>query len=146
MKRAPLRCSGPLRSGPPPARRTPLTRNTPLRPGAWRKPGDQRPGDERAPFAASDAQRNKMRGAACVVCLQTKGITPAHLAPRSLGGCDDPACVVPLCWIHHRAYDTGRLELLPHLEPHWRNEIAHAVLHLGLIGAYRRLARRRDAA
>ena len=92
-------------------------------------------------MAASDAQRAKIVGSACVVCLQTKGLTPAHLAPRSLGGCDHPDCVVPLCWMHHRAYDTGRLELLPHLEPRWRAEIAHAVLHLGLIGAMRRLRR-----
>ena len=56
-------------------------------------------------------------------------------------GCDDPDCVVPLCWMHHRAYDTGRLELLPYLEPRWRTEVAHAVLHLGLIGAYYRLGR-----
>ena len=90
-------------------------------------------------MAASDAQRAKIVGGACIVCLQTKGLTPAHLAPRSLGGCDHPDCVVPLCWMHHRAYDTGRLELLPHLEPRWRAEIAHAVLHLGLIGAVRRL-------
>jgi hypothetical protein len=139
MKRAPLRRSTPLRSGPGPARRSPLSRSTPLRPGRWRTPG----GERRAPFAASEAQRAKMRGAACVVCQQTKGITPAHLAPRTLGGCDHPDCVVPLCWMHHRAYDTGRLELLPHLEPRWRPEIAHAVVHLGLIGAYYRLGRRR---
>jgi hypothetical protein len=50
---------------------------------------------------------------------------------------------VPLCWLHHRAYDTGRLELLPHLEPRGRTEVAHAVLHLGLVGAYYRLGRRR---
>ena len=91
-------------------------------------------------MADSDAQRAKIVGSACVVCLQTKGLTPAHLAPRSLGGCDHPDCVVPLCWMHHRAYDTGRLELLPHLEPRWRAEVAHAVMHLGLIGAVRRLA------
>ena len=47
---------------------------------------------------------------------------------------------VALCWLHHRAYDTGRLELLPYLEPEWRDEVAHAVHHLGLIGAVRRLA------
>ena len=46
----------------------------------------------------------------------------------------------PLCWLHHRAYDTGRLELLLHLEPGWRVEVAQAVIHLGLIGAVRRLA------
>jgi hypothetical protein len=33
--------------------------------------------------------------------------------------------------MHHRAYDTGRLELVPQLEPQWRAEVAHAVLHLG---------------
>jgi hypothetical protein len=48
----------------------------------------------------------------------------------------------PLCWLHHRVYDAGRLELLPHLEPHWRAEVAHAVLHVGLIGTLRRLGRR----
>jgi hypothetical protein len=96
-----------------------------------------------APAAASEAQREKVVGRWCVVCLQTRGITPAHLAPRALGGCDHPDCVVPLCWMHHRAYDTGRLELLPYLDPQWRTEVAHAVLHLGLIGAVRRLRARR---
>jgi hypothetical protein len=37
-------------------------------------------------------------------------------------------------------YDIGQLELLSYLEPHWWIEVAHAVLHLGLIGAVRRLA------
>jgi hypothetical protein len=45
--------------------------------------------------------------------------------------------------MRHRAYDTGRLELLPDLEPRWRAEIAHTLLHLGLVGAYYRLGRRR---
>jgi hypothetical protein len=35
---------------------------------------------------------------------------------------------------------TGRLELLAHLEPQWRAEVAHAVSHLGLIRTVRRLA------
>jgi hypothetical protein len=91
-------------------------------------------------MAASEAQREKITGRCCVVCRQTKSITPAHLTPRSLGGCDHSDCVVPLCWMHHRAFDTGQLELLPYLEPQWRVEVAHAVLHLGLIGALRRLA------
>ena len=94
---------------------------------------------------ASEAQREKVIGGCCVVCMCTDGVTPAHLAPRSLGGCDDPDCVVALCWTHHRAYDNGRLELLSYLEPRWRGEIAHAVLHLGLIGAARRLCGRRAA-
>jgi hypothetical protein len=134
MRRARLRRSAPLGRTAAPARRSAL-RRTPLQPGPWRKSGGGR-----APFGASEAQRAKIVGGACVVCAQTKGITPAHLAPRSLGGCDHPDCVVPLCWAHHRAHDTGRLELLPHLEPEWRAEVAHAVSHLGLIGVVRRLA------
>jgi hypothetical protein len=142
MKPAPLRRSTPLRRSAGPARRTPPPRTTPLRPGPWRKAtADVQTEQERPPFGAAETQRHKIVGSACIVCLQTKGITPAHLAPRSLGGCDHPDCVVPLCWMHHRAYDTGRLELLPYLEPRWRVEIAHAVLHLGLLGAYRRLTR-----
>jgi hypothetical protein len=114
VRRTPLRPTTPLRRSAAPARRTPL-RRTPLRPGPWRKPADEASGGRRAPFGASEAQREKIAGGACVVCAQTKGVTPAHLAPRSLGGCDHPDCVVPLCWTHHRAYDTGRLELLPYL-------------------------------
>jgi hypothetical protein len=133
MRRTPLRRGTPLRSGAGPARRVPLRR------GPWRTPTDEGT-HRRAPFGASEVQREKIAGGACVVCRQTRGITPAHLAPRSLGGCDHPDCVVPLCWLHHRAYDTGRLELLSHLEPQWRAEVAHAVSHLGLIGAVRRLA------
>ena len=144
MRRSRLRRSTPLRPGRPPARRIPIARRTPLRRVPLRtadRPGAQRV--TRLPMAASDVQRAKIVGSACVVCRQTKGLTPAHLAPRALGGCDEPDCVVPLCWMHHRAYDTGRLELLPYLEPRWRAEIAHAVRHLGLIGAVRRLAPRR---
>jgi hypothetical protein len=56
----------------------------------------------------------------------------------------EPPGVVPLCWMHHRAYDTGRLGLVPYLEPEWRLEAAHAVLHLGLAGELRRLGRPGD--
>ena len=67
-------------------------------------------------------------------------IDPAHLIPRSLGGCGDPLCVVPLCRRCHRAYDRGELDLLPYLEPAWRAQLAHAVGHVGLIGALRRIS------
>jgi hypothetical protein len=53
--------------------------------------------------------------------------------PRSLGGCDHPDCVVPLCRSCHRAYDRGELDLLPYLEPGFRAELAHGLLHLGLL-------------
>jgi len=98
-----------------------------------------------APKAASAAQRAKVEGLACVVCEARDGVDPAHLVPRSLGGCDDPACVVALCRIHHRAYDRGELDLVAYLEPRSRAEVCHAVAHLGLVGALRRLSGRRDA-
>jgi hypothetical protein len=48
---------------------------------------------------------------------------------------------VPLCRRRcHRAYDSGELDLLPHLEPAWRAQLAHAVGHVGLIGALRRIS------
>jgi hypothetical protein len=65
--------------------------------------------------------------------------------PRSLGGCGNPLCVVPLCRVHHRAYDRGELDLLAHLEPGWRAQLAHAVGHVGLIGALRRISGDRQA-
>ena len=134
----PQRGRRPLRAGTPPARRTRLARGaaTRLRPTALAQAATPM---ARRPMAASQAQRAKIIGGACVVCRQTSGLTPAHLAARAQGGCEHEDCVVPLCWVHHRAYDTGRLDLLGHLEPRWRTEIAHAVGHLGLIGAYRRL-------
>jgi hypothetical protein len=147
VKRTRLGHGGTLRPGTPPARRTPLRRRTPL---ARQAPSRPQPADarrlamplasaRRLPGAASEAQRAKIVGSACLVCGKTKGLTPAHLAPRGRGGCDHPDCVVPLCWLHHRAFDTGKLELLGYLEPRRRVEIAHAVGHLGLVGAYRRL-------
>jgi hypothetical protein len=42
--------------------------------------------------------------------------------------------------VHHRAYDSGELDLLPYLEPAWRTQLAHAVGHVGLIGALRRIS------
>ena len=110
MKRAPLRRTTPLRSG---ARAPPAdtARRRPVRPGPRSRSGNR---GGRAPMAASDAQREKVVAAGASSAEQTRGITPAHLTPRSLGGCDHPDCVVPLCWMHHRANDTGRLELLPY--------------------------------
>ncbi len=64
---------------------------------------------------------------------------PAHLVPRSLGGCDETDCVVALCRVHHRRYDGGELELLPYLEPACRRELAHGLMHLGLIALVRRV-------
>lgn len=65
---------------------------------------------------ASDAQRAKVAGRACLVCGRIV-VDPAHLVSRALGGCDDPDCVVALCRRYHRDYGSGRLDLLPYLQP-----------------------------
>jgi hypothetical protein len=96
----------------------------------------------RASFAASPAQREKVADQPCLVCWQGP-CDPAHLIPRSLapdhGG--DPIRVVPLCRRHHRDYDEGGLDLLPHLSLAWRHELAHAVLDhpSGMVGALQRI-------
>ena len=131
MRRTPLR-RRPLRPGTKPLRRgTALTRRTRL--------------DRGTVAPASRAQRDAVRGARCVVCGTPETIDPAHLVPRAMGGCDHVLCVVALCRAHHRGYDRGRLDLVPYLEPRHRPQAAHAVEHLGLVGAVRRLSGRRDA-
>jgi hypothetical protein len=121
MKRTPLRRRAKLRA------RKPLRRTRPLR----RTPS----------LAATDAQRAAVAGRPCIVCGAQSRVDPAHLIPRSLGGCGEPSCVVPLCRAPcHRAYGRGELDLLPYLEPAWRAQLAHAVGHVGLIGALRRIS------
>jgi hypothetical protein len=120
MKRTQLRRRAELRA------RKPLRRTTPLQ----RTSG----------MAATESQRAAVAGRPCIVCGATHRIDPAHLIPRSLGGCGDPTCVVPLCRSCHRAYDRGERDLLPYLEPAWRAQLAHAVGHVGLIGALRRIS------
>lgn len=91
---------------------------------------------------ASPAQRAKVRDLPCLVCGRDRyeaAIHPAHLASRPQGGGDDPLDVVPLCAEHHRLFDDGRLSILEHLEPRYRDEVAQAVRHMGLIGALHRL-------
>lgn len=120
MKRTSLRRRASLRA------RQPLGRNKPL---------------QRTPsLAATDSQRGAVSGRPCIACGAPHRIDPAHLIPRSLGGCGDALCVVPLCRRCHRAFDTGQLDLLPCLEPGWRAQLAHAVGHVGLIGALRRIS------
>jgi len=121
MKRTPLRRRAKLRT------RTPLQRQSALQ--------------RTAAMAATDAQRAAVAGRCCIVCGTDRRIDPAHLIPRSLGGCGHPLCVVPICRLHHRAYDRGELDLLPYLEPGWRAQLAHAVGHVGLLGALRRITR-----
>ena len=125
-----------------------MRRRAPLRRTKWleRRTALQRSGRLRrriplrrsAVSPASPAQRAKVAGRACLVCGQ-RPVDPAHLVPRSLGGCDHPDCVIPACRVHHRLYDRGELDLLPHLEPRHRAELAHGLLHVGLLGLLRRV-------
>lgn len=114
---------------------------TALEGGTWRRwESNPRnvPGARRGISPASPSQRTKARSQTCLVC-GADTVDPAHLVARSLGGCDHEDCVVALCRTHHRAYDTGTLDLLPYLEPTHRRELAHAVEHAGLIGALRKI-------
>jgi len=124
MKRTPLRRRAKLRAGKPLQRKAPLQRTSSM--------------------AASEAQRAAVAGHRCIVCGADRRVDPAHLVPRTLGGCGDVACCVPLCRADHRRYDRGELDLLPYLEPSWRPQLAHAVGHVGLIGALRRVTGRRQ--
>ena len=120
MKRTPLRRRARLRA------KTRLRRSKPL---------------ERTPsMAASDAQRAAVAGCCCVVSGADERVDPAHVIPKSLGGCDSALCVIPLDRRCHRAYDRGELDLLAYLEPAWRAQLAHAVGHVGLVGALRRIS------
>jgi hypothetical protein len=87
-----------------------------------------------------EAQRAAVAGRRCIVCGTDKRVDAAHLTPRSLGGCGDARCCVPLCRADRRRYDAGELDLLPYLEPAWRAQLAHAVGHVGLIAALRRIS------
>lgn len=91
---------------------------------------------------AAPEQRAAIRERACVVCRNHQGAChPAHLIDRSLcsEGADDPRAVVPLCETHHRAFDELGLDLLPFLEPHYRDELAFAVARVGLVATLRRV-------
>lgn len=123
-------------------KRTPLRRRAKLRPRKQlrRSASLQRT----AALAATEAQRAAVAGRTCIVCGTDRRIDPAHLIPKSMGGCGHALCVTALCRPCHRAYDRGALDLLPYLEPAYRAQVAHAVGHVGLIGALRRLTGRRQ--
>lgn len=119
MKRTPLRRRAPLRARTPLVRKMPLKRTTSM--------------------AASEAQRAAVAGRTCIVCGSEHRVDAAHVIPRALG-CRHPLRTVALCRPCHRAYDAGELDLLPYLEPGHRAQVAHAVGHVGLIGALRQIS------
>jgi hypothetical protein len=111
---------------PSPRRRpAPLERHTSL---VRRKPLGGAPVVATPLVPASEAQRAKVAGLRCVVCERTP-VDPAHIVPQRLGGCADPACVIPACRTHHRLYDRGELRLALYLADGWERELEHALLH-----------------
>lgn len=106
------------------------------------------PAKRRAISPAAPEQRAAIKDRACLVCRNHQGAChPAHLIDRSLTteGADDPRAVVPLCPEHHRAFDELGLDLLPFLEPHYRDELAFAVRRVGLVATLRRVTNDRAA-
>jgi hypothetical protein len=62
-------------------------------------------------------------------------LEPAHIVSRTHGGCNDEDCVTALTHTQHLLYDRGELDVLPHLT---LDEQAHAVKHIGILGALKR--------
>lgn len=88
---------------------------------------------------ASAEQRERVRDRCCVNCGMP-GCDPAHLCPRSLGGCDDALCVIPLCRNCHRAFDHGAVDLEPVIAlRQFSEERAHMASHLSLRQCMKRL-------
>ena len=116
MKRAPLRRRAPVRA------RTPLRRITPLR--------------RTEAMAATGRPEGRVRRVAVHRLRGQERIDPAHLILRSMGGCGEALCALALCRTCHRTYDRGELDLFPYPS---RAQLAHAVGHVGLIGARRRI-------
>ena len=77
------------------------------------------------------------REGCCRVCGIGGRLEAAHIIPRSLGGEQREESIVPLCPACHRAYDGGRLDLLPYLT---FEEQAEAVRVLGMSRAMRRIS------
>lgn len=128
----------PLRAKTGLSRSTPLERST----GPQRKSAPKR---SRAISPATDAQREAVHGRACIVCAKGP-CDAAHLIDRSLAPAagDDTLAVVPLCRSCHGEYDDGSLDLLPYLEPRWRDQVAWAVNTVGLMVALKRITKRRS--
>ena len=117
----------------------PLDRRTTLRRG--------RKGLKNTPLGhASPAQKAKVEREGCRLShlINSQGhymgvepvvVDPAHITPRGVGGCDDPLCICPLTRRNHLLYDRGELDILPYLT---LEEQAHAVLHVGILGALKR--------
>jgi hypothetical protein len=88
-------------------------------------------------------QKERVAGQVCAVCGEHFDCCePAHVVPRghpkmSAVTADDVRAVVPLCHADHRLFDEGKIDLLPHLEPAWRDSQEWAAGAVGLSSALR---------
>lgn len=106
---------------------------------------------------ASEAQRQAVAEQGfCIGCGEEASewvvIDPAHLTPRSKGGCDHKLCVVGLCRNPatgagcHRKFDDGELDLLSIVAARWpaeREQWQHMAEHLNPVQALEQLANER---
>lgn len=113
-----------------------LQRKTPLRRGSS-KP-------RRSPLGhCTPEQKERVANQVCIVCGGSfDACQPAHVVPRghpkvSALAADDVRAVVPLCNEDHRSFDAGKIDLLPYLEPAWRDSQEWAAGTVGLASAMR---------
>jgi hypothetical protein len=130
-----------------------LERGGPMRPVSQKRQAEEEAGTRKKSrgstlkpsngFAASPAQRAKVKGLPCLACRQEAKCDPAHVWRQAMGGCDHVDCVVPLCRSCHRAFDQGELDLLPILagSESWAKEQAHPIAEhgVGLVELVKRL-------
>ena len=90
----------------------------------------------------TDEQKERVANHVCIVCgLFFDRCDPAHVIPRghpkvSADAANDVRAVVPLCRRCHDEFDEG-MDLLPYLEPNWRDSQEWAAGAIGLASAYR---------
>lgn len=91
-------------------------------------------------------QKERCSNQVCIVCGRFFNLCePSHVVPRghpkmSAIAADDVRAVVPLCPGTdgcHRLFDEDRIDLLPFLEPAWRDSQEWAAGAVGLATAYR---------
>jgi hypothetical protein len=88
-------------------------------------------------------QKARCADQVCIVCGgYFDACHPAHVIPRghpkmSDTAADDTRAVVPLCPRDHDLFDDGKIDLLPYLEPAWRDSQEWAAGAVGLATAMR---------
>ena len=113
-----------------------LSRATPLKPSTK--------GPKPSPLGhCTEEQKARVAGQVCIVCGSFfDACDPAHVIPRghpkmSAVAANDVRAVVPLCRRDHDLFDEGKIDLLPLLEPAWRDSQEWAAGAVGLASATR---------